>query len=92
MWFEPDAWSRSQREAGVNRLLRFVDDDTVVPRMRTSVAALKELWPTVDDRDTQLILRRIVSAVAQFDEQFGRLLAQQNRLFPALPSPAWVWS
>ena len=166
MWFEPDSWSRSQREAAVNRLLRFVEDDTVVPRMRTSVAALKELWPTVDDRDTQLILRSIVSAadalwvyderlgpdqivflaalygpddvvrsnlrdliplirkaqneeeaarlrrlaewllddkrgthegalapaVAQFDEQFGRLLAQQNRLFPALPSPAWVWS
>jgi hypothetical protein len=74
MWFEPDSWSRSQREAVVNRLLRFVDDDTVVPRMRTSVAALKELWPTVDDRDTQLILRSIVSAADAlwvYDERLG---------------------
>lgn len=58
----------------MNRLLRFVDDDTVVPRMRTSVAALKELWPAVDDRDTQLILRSIVSApdaLWVYDERLG---------------------
>jgi hypothetical protein len=51
-YFYPQAWPEDKRNQWADDLILFAHDDVILPRMRTSIAALRGLIPEIDDHDT----------------------------------------
>jgi hypothetical protein len=60
-YFYPVAWSDEKRQQWADDLIMFAHDVVILPRMRTSIAALRGLIPEIEDHDTYDVAFEILS-------------------------------